>query len=133
MNLIQIAYSTTCICTQGAQVWLADPTEVWQPGKVVEPLTDGHMVVEREKGGGCEEVTVCSSADLPPLRNPDILVGANDLTSLSYLHEPAGKLLHLIPRPYTSEEGYSKFLVSFPGPHQALVSFPGPRPASRQL
>ena len=30
-----------------------------------------------------------SSADLPPLRNPDILVGENDLTSLSYLHEPA--------------------------------------------
>ena len=30
-----------------------------------------------------------SSSDLPPLRNPDILVGENDLTSLSYLHEPA--------------------------------------------
>jgi len=27
---------------------------------------------------------------LPPLRNPEILVGCNDLTSLSYLHEPAG-------------------------------------------
>ena len=26
---------------------------------------------------------------LPPLRNPDILIGENDLTSLSYLHEPA--------------------------------------------
>lgn len=25
----------------------------------------------------------------PPLRNPDILVGENDLTALSYLHEPA--------------------------------------------
>ena len=24
-----------------------------------------------------------------PLRNPDILIGENDLTSLSYLHEPA--------------------------------------------
>ena len=86
-------------CIQGAQVWIADPTEVWLPGKVVEPLTDGHMVVERENGGGCEQVTVCSSADLPPLRNPDILVGANDLTSLSYLHEPAGKLSCFVPRP----------------------------------
>ena len=28
-------------------------------------------------------------SDLPPLRNPDILIGENDLTSLSYLHEPA--------------------------------------------
>lgn len=27
--------------------------------------------------------------ELPPLRNPDILVGENDLTALSYLHEPA--------------------------------------------
>lgn len=26
---------------------------------------------------------------LPPLRNPDILVGENDLTALSYLNEPA--------------------------------------------
>lgn len=30
--------------------------------------------------------------ELPPLRNPDILVGENDLTALSYLHEPA--ILH---------------------------------------
>lgn len=26
---------------------------------------------------------------MPPLQNPDILLGKNDLTSLSYLHEPA--------------------------------------------
>lgn len=30
-----------------------------------------------------------SNPRLPPLRNPDILVGENDLTALSYLHEPA--------------------------------------------
>lgn len=29
------------------------------------------------------------NAQLPHLRNPDILVGENDLTALSYLHEPA--------------------------------------------
>lgn len=29
------------------------------------------------------------SNTLPFLRNPDILVGENDLTALSYLHEPA--------------------------------------------
>ena len=27
---------------------------------------------------------------LPSLRNPEVLVGENDLTTLSYLHEPAG-------------------------------------------
>lgn len=34
-------------------------------------------------------VEIKVNTDLPPLRNPDILIGANDLTSLSYLHEPA--------------------------------------------
>jgi len=33
---------------------------------------------------------VKTSDNLPLLRNPDILLGENDLTSLSYLHEPAG-------------------------------------------
>ncbi|KGL72414.1 Unconventional myosin-Vb, partial [Tinamus guttatus] len=31
----------------------------------------------------------CHGKELPFLRNPDILVGENDLTALSYLHEPA--------------------------------------------
>lgn len=30
-----------------------------------------------------------SASDLPPLGNPDILEGENDLTALSFLHEPA--------------------------------------------
>jgi myosin-5 len=34
-------------------------------------------------------ITIAKDGDLPPLRNPDILVGENDLTTLSYLHEPA--------------------------------------------
>lgn len=36
-----------------------------------------------------DELKVKSDGELPPLRNPDILIGENDLTSLSYLHEPA--------------------------------------------
>ena len=35
------------------------------------------------------DLEVKRDGDLPPLRNPDILIGENDLTSLSYLHEPA--------------------------------------------
>lgn len=38
-----------------------------------------------------QTIKLKSRDDLPPLRNPDILVGENDLTSLSYLHEPAGE------------------------------------------
>ena len=34
-------------------------------------------------------VKLPKSKVLPFLRNPEILVGENDLTSLSYLHEPA--------------------------------------------
>lgn len=40
-----------------------------------------------------QDITIDVSKDkkkLPPLRNPEILVGENDLTTLSYLHEPAG-------------------------------------------
>uniref|UniRef100_H2ZQ89 Myosin motor domain-containing protein n=1 Tax=Ciona savignyi TaxID=51511 RepID=H2ZQ89_CIOSA len=35
------------------------------------------------------EFNLGKSKELPPLRNPEILIGENDLTSLSYLHEPA--------------------------------------------
>ena len=35
------------------------------------------------------EIKVKKDDDLPPLKNPDFLVGGNDLTSMSYLHEPA--------------------------------------------
>lgn len=35
-------------------------------------------------------IAVKDADHLPPLRNPEILIGENDLTSLSYLHEPAG-------------------------------------------
>lgn len=36
-----------------------------------------------------KELTIRNDDELPPLRNPEILIGENDLTSLSYLHEPA--------------------------------------------
>ena len=41
-----------------------------------------------------------SPADLPHLRNPPILIGLNDLTSLSYLHEPA--VLHNLEQRFTN-------------------------------
>lgn len=37
-----------------------------------------------------QSITIkADESNLPPLKNPDILMGLNDLTSLSYLHEPA--------------------------------------------
>ncbi len=69
-------------------MWLPDGHLVWSAGTILTPPQDGGVVVGRE-GGGEERVEV-GEGDLPPLCNPDILVGANDLTTLSYLHEPAG-------------------------------------------
>ena len=63
----------------------------------------GRMEVKCEGEGGrmevkCEgegETRLLGTQDtlLPLLRNPEMLVGANDLTTLSYLHEPAGTYL----------------------------------------
>jgi len=49
------------------------------------PFTVAYFVFEQE-----DVLNIKSTNDLPHLRNPEILVGENDLTSLSYLHEPAG-------------------------------------------
>lgn len=35
-----------------------------------------------------KELNIKNEKDLPHLRNPAILIGQNDLTALSYLHEP---------------------------------------------
>ena len=48
---------------------------------------------------------------LPPLRNPDILVGENDLTALSYLHEPA--VLHNLRVRFVE----SKMIYTYCGEH----------------
>ena len=37
-----------------------------------------------------EGTIAISEKNLPHLRNPEILIGENDLTSLSYLNEPEG-------------------------------------------
>lgn len=56
-------------------------------------VSEGALTLQVTCPDRAEPVSVRASSqdDLPPLRNPQLLVGANDLTSLSYLHEPAGK------------------------------------------
>ena len=79
-------------------MWLPGKDEVWIPGQVVQLDYHGHdllLTISPEGSVGervALEVHVKSNDDLPPLRNPDLLVGANDLTTLSHLHEPAGML-----------------------------------------
>lgn len=66
--------------------------------------------------------------NLPYLRNPDILVGENDLTALSYLHEPA--VLHNLKVRFVD----SKLIYTYCGgccfprghSHHVYVMNPGP-------
>uniref|UniRef100_A0A8C4T602 Methyl-CpG binding domain protein 3b n=1 Tax=Erpetoichthys calabaricus TaxID=27687 RepID=A0A8C4T602_ERPCA len=74
--------------TKGTRVWIPDPEEVWIPAKLSQDFKDGDNSLLLQLGSGME-LHYSIGNGLPPLRNPDILEGENDLTALSYLHEPA--------------------------------------------
>lgn len=60
---------------------------------------------------------------LPPLRNPDILVGENDLTALSYLHEPA--VLHNLRVRFVDSKIIYTYCGGWDSESAASVLFPG--------
>ncbi|XP_041794286.1 unconventional myosin-Va-like isoform X2 [Chelmon rostratus] len=74
-----------------ARVWLPDAAEVWKSAELIKDYTPGDLTLTVQLDDGTEvEYKIDPRTNiLPPLRNPDILVGENDLTALSYLHEPA--------------------------------------------
>ncbi|MBN3292049.1 MYO5C protein, partial [Polypterus senegalus] len=77
--------------TKYNRVWIPDPENVWKSAEITKDYKPGEDVLEIQLEDGTEiryPLDPVSQA-LPPLRNPDILVGENDLTALSYLHEPA--------------------------------------------
>ncbi|KAK9892691.1 hypothetical protein WA026_021546 [Henosepilachna vigintioctopunctata] len=73
----------------GARVWIPHPEKVWEAAKLIEDYvpTNSYIKVLTESDE-TKQLNVENENRLPPLRNPSILVGGNDLTSLSYLHEP---------------------------------------------
>ncbi|XP_065350238.1 unconventional myosin-Va isoform X2 [Cloeon dipterum] len=73
---------------RGARVWVPCAEQVWVGAEVQQDYKGGTLVIRTEQGKE-QVLTIKDDKDLPPLRNPDILIGENDLTSLSYLHEPA--------------------------------------------
>ncbi|MCJ8736139.1 hypothetical protein PDJAM_G00255520 [Pangasius djambal] len=77
--------------TKYARVWIPDSQEVWRSAELTKDYRPGDtaLQLQLEDGTELEHKLVPKSSTLPPLRNPDILVGENDLTALSYLHEPA--------------------------------------------
>ncbi|XP_075714102.1 unconventional myosin-Va isoform X1 [Rhinoderma darwinii] len=80
--------------TKHARVWIPDPEDVWISAEILKDYKPGDPVLHLrlEEGSDLEYRLDSKTKELPPLRNPDILVGENDLTALSYLHEPA--ILH---------------------------------------
>ncbi|XP_047288801.1 unconventional myosin-Vc isoform X3 [Homo sapiens] len=75
--------------TQYNRVWIPDPEEVWKSAEIAKDYRVGDKVLRLLLEDGTELDYSVNPESLPPLRNPDILVGENDLTALSYLHEPA--------------------------------------------
>uniref|UniRef100_A0A673KVK5 Unconventional myosin-Vb-like n=1 Tax=Sinocyclocheilus rhinocerous TaxID=307959 RepID=A0A673KVK5_9TELE len=76
---------------QYTRVWIPDPEDVWKSAEIIKDYKEGDPVLnlKLEDETTLEYSVGPKNNPLPFLRNPDILVGENDLTALSYLHEPA--------------------------------------------
>ncbi|XP_042191939.1 unconventional myosin-Vb [Callorhinchus milii] len=83
--------STSELYSQFTKVWIPDPEDVWKSAEIVKNYReeDEHLHLQLEDGMPLEYPIGPKANPMPFLRNPDILVGENDLTALSYLHEPA--------------------------------------------
>uniref|UniRef100_H3CZ56 Methyl-CpG binding domain protein 3b n=1 Tax=Tetraodon nigroviridis TaxID=99883 RepID=H3CZ56_TETNG len=76
--------------SKGASVWVPDPDAVWASAVILQGYSPGDKHLRLQLSDGKEvKFPVASPSDLPPPGNPDILEGENDLTALSFLHEPA--------------------------------------------
>uniref|UniRef100_A0A7N6B267 Methyl-CpG binding domain protein 3b n=1 Tax=Anabas testudineus TaxID=64144 RepID=A0A7N6B267_ANATE len=84
--------ATLELYTKGAGVWIPDPDAVWVSAQLLQDYSPGenHLLLQLSNGKVRHlHYPLDSPSDLPPLGNPDILEGENDLTALSFLHEPA--------------------------------------------
>ena len=73
-------------------MWLKDADTVWKAARVTSNYDGSTLQVELESDASPLVLEIGPKKEykeLPPLRNPDILIGENDLTNLSHLHEPA--------------------------------------------
>lgn len=75
--------------SQGSKIWLPHPETVWQAAVILKDYSDGDHNLRVKCDDGQTIDLPIRPDNLPPLHNPSILVGQHDLTSLSYLHEPA--------------------------------------------
>ncbi|XP_068107476.1 unconventional myosin-Vb isoform X2 [Hyperolius riggenbachi] len=71
------------------RVWIPDPEDVWRSAEIIKDYKEGDKTLHLKLEDESVIDFPVKPDSLPHLRNPDILVGENDLTALSYLHEPA--------------------------------------------
>ncbi|XP_060895733.1 unconventional myosin-Va isoform X1 [Labrus mixtus] len=91
MSSIKLYFPFVSPVSQRARVWIPDTEEVWKSAELSRDYKNGDASLQLmlEDGTNLEHKLDPKTKNLPYLRNPDILVGENDLTALSYLHEPA--------------------------------------------
>ncbi|XP_017838584.1 unconventional myosin-Va isoform X1 [Drosophila busckii] len=82
--------SEEMLYAKGAKIWIPHAELVWESATLEESYRKGagFLKIQTESGRLQEWKLKPDGSNLPPLRNPAILVGQNDLTTLSYLHEP---------------------------------------------
>lgn len=74
---------------QGARIWIPHIETVWEGATLTVDFDDNNKSISiRTDSGEEKQISIQNENDLPLLRNPAILIGQDDLTSLSYLHEP---------------------------------------------
>ncbi|XP_047524100.1 unconventional myosin-Va isoform X1 [Pieris napi] len=81
--------TTKELYTKGARVWVEHPVKVWEGATVTSDYRSGVVIVQIDDSNEIRQIKIPDESRMPPLRNPSLLIGQNDLTSLSYLHEPA--------------------------------------------
>ncbi|KAF9995281.1 Myosin type-2 heavy chain 1 [Entomortierella chlamydospora] len=83
---------------KGTNCWFTDINEGWISASLVtkDVAADGKVTMTFTDDNGKDHVFTSTlakikdhSVELPPLRNPPLLEGTEDLTNLSYLNEPA--------------------------------------------
>lgn len=101
-------FVVVALCTQGARVWIPNTTTVWEGAQLVDNFHEGDKQLKIVCDAGDERVIeIRTDNDLPLLRNPAILIGQNDLTALSYLHEP--DVLHTLEVRWVTETKITTF------------------------
>ncbi|XP_073964609.1 dilute class unconventional myosin [Choristoneura fumiferana] len=81
--------TTKELYTKGARIWVEHPEKVWESATVTADYRSGVLIVKVDQTQEIRQIKIKDEKQMPPLRNPSLLIGQNDLTSLSYLHEPA--------------------------------------------